>query len=236
MGLIAILAIGLIAGIIGTGSSIMLVPVLAYVYGPKEAVPIMAVAAVLGNLSRILAWWREVDGRVFAAYAVAGVPAGVLGVRTMLALPPRAVDAAIGMLSTGPASAPVVIGYGLTKGAFNGTEAASSLAVYMTKTLTFQGSGALPIQDVLRGLIAYGRLLRRQAVPASPCTGDVRAHHGCAAAGIRYVSLVGCGQLDQTSCADAAPRTAVSDRSSSIHSSAELSNRFEDQPPFRVQG
>lgn len=195
MGLIAILAIGLVAGtisgIIGTGSSIMLVPVLAYVYGPKEAVPIMAVAAVLGNLSRILAWWREVDVRAFAAYAVTGVPAAVLGARTMLALPPRAVDAAIGVFllamiparhwlaanliklrlphlavagaaigfltgivaSTGPASVPVFIGYGLIKGAFIGTEAASSLAVYMTKTLTFQGLGALPVQDILRGLI-----------------------------------------------------------------------------------
>ena len=48
MSLLFILAVGLVAGIvsgiIGTGSSIMLVPVLAYVYGPKEAVPIMAVA------------------------------------------------------------------------------------------------------------------------------------------------------------------------------------------------
>lgn len=100
MGLFLILIIGLLAGIIsgiiGTGSSIMLVPVLAYVYGPKEAVPIMAVAAVMANISRILAWWREVDWRAVAAYAVTGVPAAVLGARTMLVLPPRAVDAAIG--------------------------------------------------------------------------------------------------------------------------------------------
>lgn len=65
MELILILIIGLLAGtisgIIGTGSSIILVPVLAYVYGPKEAVPIMAVAAVMANISRILAWWRDVD-------------------------------------------------------------------------------------------------------------------------------------------------------------------------------
>lgn len=57
-GTFLILIIGLLAGtisgIIGTGSSIMLVPVLAYVYGPKEAVPIMAVAAVMANISRIL--------------------------------------------------------------------------------------------------------------------------------------------------------------------------------------
>jgi uncharacterized membrane protein YfcA len=54
-----ILAVGLVAGtisgIVGTGSSIMLMPVLIYQYGPKQAVPIMAIAAVMANLSRILA-------------------------------------------------------------------------------------------------------------------------------------------------------------------------------------
>jgi len=201
MSLIVILAIGLIAGvvsgIIGTGSSIILVPVLAYVYGPKEAIPIMAVAAIMANLSRILAWWREVDWRACAAYAATGVPAAVLGARTMLVLPPRAVDAAIGafllamiptrhwlaahfiklrlvhlavagaaigfltgiVASTGPASVPVFIGYGLTKGAFIGTEAAASLAIYATKTLTFQGSGALPVMDLLRGLVVGASLM-----------------------------------------------------------------------------
>ena len=201
MGLLLILAIGLVAGIvsgiIGTGSSIMLVPVLTYVYGPKEAIPIMAVAAMMANLSRILAWSREVDWRAFAAYAATGVPAAALGARTMLVLPPHAVDAAIGVfllamiparrwlatnlvslrlphlavagavigfltgivVSTGPASVPVFIGYGLTKGAFLGTEAAASLAIFTTKALTFGGSGALPITDILRGLVVGSSLM-----------------------------------------------------------------------------
>lgn len=201
MNLLLILAIGLLAGvfsgIIGTGSSIILVPVLAHVYGPKEAVPIMAVAAVMANVSRILAWWREVDGRAFAAYAATGVPAAALGARTMLVLSPRAVDLAIGaflitmiptrrwlathlvmlrlshlalagavigfltgiVASTGPASVPVFLGYGLTKGAFIGTEAAASLAIYAIKTLTFQESGALPVDDVFKGLTVGASLM-----------------------------------------------------------------------------
>jgi uncharacterized membrane protein YfcA len=61
------LAAGTISGIIGTGSSIMLVPVLVYAFGPKEAVPIMAVAAIMANLARVLAWWREVDWRACMA-------------------------------------------------------------------------------------------------------------------------------------------------------------------------
>src|ERR1700676_1548363 len=96
-----VLAVGLLAGtisgIVGTGSSIMLVPVLVYEYGPKQAVPIMAIAAVMANLSRILAWWREVDWRACAAYSVTGIPAAALGARTLLALPSRAVDVSIGL-------------------------------------------------------------------------------------------------------------------------------------------
>ena len=72
-------------------------PVLVYQYGPKQAVPIMAVAAVMANLSRILAWWREVDWRACVAYSVTGIPAAALGARTLLALPSRAVDIAIGL-------------------------------------------------------------------------------------------------------------------------------------------
>src|SRR6202047_4130409 len=96
-----VLAVGLIAGtisgIVGTGSSIMLMPVLVYEYGPKQAAPIMPRAAVMANLSRILAWWREVDWRACAAYSIPGIPAAALGARTLLALPPHAVDISIGL-------------------------------------------------------------------------------------------------------------------------------------------
>jgi uncharacterized membrane protein YfcA len=47
---------GTLSGIVGFGSSIMLMPVLVIAFGPREAVPIMAVAAVMANLSRVLAW------------------------------------------------------------------------------------------------------------------------------------------------------------------------------------
>ena len=196
-----VLAVGLVAGtisgIVGTGSSIMLMPVLVYQYGPKQAVPIMAVAAVMANLSRILAWWREVDWRACAAYSVTGIPAAALGARTLLALPSHAVDIAIGLfliamvpvrhwlarhnlrislwhlavggavigyitgivVSTGPLSVPLFLFYGLTKGAFLATEAASSLGLYLSKSVTFQQFGALTPDVALKGLIAGASLM-----------------------------------------------------------------------------
>ncbi len=201
MNLLFVLAVGLVAGtisgIVGTGSSIMLMPVLVYAYGPKQAVPIMAVAAVLANVSRILAWWREVDWRACAAYSLTGVPAAALGARTLLALPSRAVDISIGLfliamvparhalarhqlkfslwhlalggavigyltgivVSTGPLSVPLFLFYGLTRGAFLATEAASSLGLYFSKSATFQRFGALTGDVALKGLIAGASLM-----------------------------------------------------------------------------
>src|SRR5271170_5965495 len=91
------LAAGSLSGIIGTGSSIMLLPVLVFQFGPKQAVPIMAIAALMLNIGKLLAWWREVDWRAFAAFSITGVPAAVLGARTLLVLPSRAVDLMLGL-------------------------------------------------------------------------------------------------------------------------------------------
>ena len=196
-----VLAVGLVAGtisgIVGTGSSIMLLPVLVYEFGPKEAVPIMAVAAVMANLSRILAWWREVDWRATAAYSVTGIPAAALGARTLLTLPSHAVDITMGLffiamvplrhwlakhqfkiglwqlalggaiigyitgivVSSGPLSVPLFLFYGLTKGAFLATEAASSLGLYLSKSVTFQQFGALTSDVLLKGVIAGSSLM-----------------------------------------------------------------------------
>lgn len=99
--LAAVLLLGVVAGtlggVIGFGSSIMLMPVLVLLYGPREAVPIMAVAAILANASRALVWWREVDWRAFVAYSATGVPAAALGASTLLTIPQRWVEITMGL-------------------------------------------------------------------------------------------------------------------------------------------
>src|SRR6201986_2345673 len=201
LGFLFVLIVGLIAGtisgIVGTGSSIMLMPVLVYEYGPKQAVAIMAIAPGLSYVSRILAWWREVDWRACLAYSVTGIPAAALGARTLLALPAHAVDIAIGVfliamvpvrhwlarhnlkanlwhlsiggaaigfltgivVSTGPLSVPLFLFYGLSKGAFLATEAASSLGLYFSKSVTFERLGALNADIALKGVIAGSSLM-----------------------------------------------------------------------------
>jgi hypothetical protein len=71
-------------------------PILVYQYGPKQAVPIMAIASVMANLSRILPGGARSTGAC-AAYSIPGIPAAALGARTLLALPPHVVDVSIGL-------------------------------------------------------------------------------------------------------------------------------------------
>jgi uncharacterized membrane protein YfcA len=195
--LLAGLFAGCVSGVIGTGSSIILLPVLVTAFGPKQAVPIMAVAAVMANFSRALAWWREVDWKAVAAYSIPGVFGAALGARTLLLLPAQVIEIALAVfflcmiparrwlariewrvglgqlavagaligfltgivLSTGPLSVPVFLSYGLLKGAFLATEAASSLLIYVSKVLTFHEFGALPGALLLQGLFVGSSLM-----------------------------------------------------------------------------
>lgn len=186
--LVALLA-GTISGIIGFGGTTLLLPILVLQYGPKAAVPIMAVAAILGNLARVVAWWRIVSWPAVGAYSATAIPSAWLGARTMLSLNTATLEiilgaffflmiplrrwaaaanfrvslaglamagAGIGFLTgvvanTGPINTPFFLAHGLTKGAFIGTEAMSSLTMFASKVAAFRNFGALDA-----GMLASG--------------------------------------------------------------------------------
>ena len=188
---------GTVGGVLGFGSSIMLMPALVLVFGPREAVPIMAISAIMANAARVAAWWREIDWRVTAAYSATGVPAAALGAKTLLTLPVGVIELALGVffiamiplrrwmarrswslnlwhmalvglvigfitgivVSTGPINAPFFLAYGLLKGAYLGTEALGSLAVYIAKAVTFRSFDALPLPIIAKGLIIGSSLV-----------------------------------------------------------------------------
>lgn len=95
--LAAALVAGTVGGVVGTGSSMVLMPILVVAHGPAQAVPIMAIAAFLGNLGRVLAWRRALDLRLAGAFCATAVPGAVLGVRSLLALPAGLAEAALGL-------------------------------------------------------------------------------------------------------------------------------------------
>jgi uncharacterized protein len=92
------LASGVLSGVVGTGAGIILLPILVFQFGAQEAVPIMAVAGLLGNLAKIMSWWREVDLRAFLAYSIAGAAGAAGGAMTLLVLPPNTAEAVLGIL------------------------------------------------------------------------------------------------------------------------------------------
>jgi uncharacterized protein len=187
---------GALGGLVGTGSSLVLLPVLVTLYGPRVAVPMMGIAAVMANIGRVAAWWRQIRWRPVFVYAVPGAPAAVLGAHTLLTISPKIVDGLLGVffvvmipvrrvmasrpwrvrlwhlgvagavvgfltglvLSTGPLSVPVFTGFGLSGGAFLGSEAASALLLYTAKLATFGQFGALTTTLVVRG-VAVGAAL-----------------------------------------------------------------------------
>jgi uncharacterized membrane protein YfcA len=95
--LIVAVAAGLLSGVIGTGSSIVLLPLLVERFGAKQAVPIMAIAALIANIAKLIAWWRHIDWRAVAAYSITGVPAASLGATTLLLLPETVIDVSLGV-------------------------------------------------------------------------------------------------------------------------------------------
>nr|WP_100158263.1 sulfite exporter TauE/SafE family protein [Proteus columbae] len=94
--LLAVLS-GVISGVVGTGSSILLIPALTYVFGAKEAVPIMALASVMGNLSRIYLWRHSIRFKPLFYYLLPGIPAVILGANTLWIMPEKWLNMGMGM-------------------------------------------------------------------------------------------------------------------------------------------
>src|SRR5688572_29891831 len=68
-----------LAAVAGFGGAAVLLPLLVAVFGVREAIPILTVAQLLGNLSR--AWFNrsELDLPVVGWFALTGVPAALIG-------------------------------------------------------------------------------------------------------------------------------------------------------------
>lgn len=185
------LGAGVLGGVIGFGTTIVLMPPLVQVYGPVRAVPVIALVAIVANVARVGLWWRQIDWRVCGAYAAAAVPAVVLGAHTLVRLDARVVELTLGgflllmiparrwlrrldfrprlghmalvgaligyltgiVASTGAINTPFFLAYGLVKGAYIGTEAASSLALFLAKGAAFHQLGVIDAAAVGQGLL-----------------------------------------------------------------------------------
>ncbi len=68
-----------LAAVTGFGGAAVLLPVLVLVFGVRDAIPILTVAQLIGNGSRVWLNRRELDYRVVGWFALGGVPLALAG-------------------------------------------------------------------------------------------------------------------------------------------------------------
>lgn len=68
-----------LAAVAGFGGAAVLLPILVLVFGVRDAIPILTVAQLIGNLSRVGFNRRELDLPVVGWFALGGVPAALIG-------------------------------------------------------------------------------------------------------------------------------------------------------------
>ena len=68
-----------LAAVTGFGGAAVLLPILVLVFGLRDAIPILTVAQLIGNTSRV--WFNrvELDWRVVAWFALGGIPTALVG-------------------------------------------------------------------------------------------------------------------------------------------------------------
>ncbi len=73
------LAASTIAGVAGFGGAAVLLPVLVALFGVRDAIPILTVAQLVGNASRVWLNRRELDKAVLGWFTLGAVPFAIAG-------------------------------------------------------------------------------------------------------------------------------------------------------------
>jgi uncharacterized membrane protein YfcA len=92
----ACLATSALSGMIGMAGGIVLLSVMLLFLDPLQAIPLHGVIQLVSNGSRTLAQRRDVDWHITGRYSLLLLPAGLVGVRVALGLPPELIKALIG--------------------------------------------------------------------------------------------------------------------------------------------
>jgi len=69
----------LLAAVTGFGGAAVLLPMLVFVFGVREAIPILTVAQLIGNASRVWFNRHELHWNVVGWFALGGVPMAIVG-------------------------------------------------------------------------------------------------------------------------------------------------------------
>ena len=86
-----------ISGIAGFGGSLIVLPVFSLFIGAKQAIPILTIAWMMGNISRAGFGYKEIRWRPVFYFCIGAVPAAIIGSRVFVELPSGIIMKAIGV-------------------------------------------------------------------------------------------------------------------------------------------
>jgi len=93
---VAALVASTLAAVAGFGGAAILLPVLVALFGPRDAIPILTIAQLVGNGSRVVINRDAIDRRIVGWFAVGGIPAALIGGFLFAAAPLDALTRLIG--------------------------------------------------------------------------------------------------------------------------------------------
>ncbi|MEF3073428.1 sulfite exporter TauE/SafE family protein [Methylobacter sp. Wu1] len=93
---LAAFAAAAISGAAGFGGALLLLPLLVAMVGVVHAIPLLTIAQLIGNLSRVGFGFRQIHWRPVALFLLGAIPFSLLGAASFVQLPKDVVTRAIG--------------------------------------------------------------------------------------------------------------------------------------------
>ena len=85
---VAAFAAAVVGGVVGIGTAIVMLPILAAAFGVREGVVVLSVCMTMANVARAIANRREINWPVVRWWALGAVPAAVAGTFALAVAPP----------------------------------------------------------------------------------------------------------------------------------------------------
>ncbi len=90
-----------ISGVAGFGGSLIILPVFSYIVGAKQAVPILTIAWMMGNIAKAVIGFSDIRWRPVNYFCLGALPGALLGARIFVDIPAAAVMKMIGVFLLG---------------------------------------------------------------------------------------------------------------------------------------
>ena len=87
----------LISGSAGFGGSLLLLPVVTVCIGAENAVPVLTISQLIGNMARMTSGWKQIDWKSVGLFSLTSLPLAALGACGFSALPKDVVTRIVGL-------------------------------------------------------------------------------------------------------------------------------------------